>query len=154
MSTIREPVWIAFPKISWGSIGWRMGAGEDYWHSWVGWYKGLPEEMRALYKQSWVEPEGWGGFYEFMETGALPPWKLEQQRLVAEAAIPPQPEESAITSYYRVLWLIRQHMKRTDVDSRREDESVAEIYAAPDGSVWRLSSSRTRGGLNLVRVEK
>lgn len=35
MSELLSPVWITFPKIPWGSIGWRMGPGEDYWHSWA-----------------------------------------------------------------------------------------------------------------------
>ncbi len=79
---------------------------------------------------------------------------LEQQRLVAEAAIPPIPEEVVITGYHRVLWLIRHHFKRLRVDALREDESLAELYVAPDGSEWRLSASLTRGGMNFTRLAK
>ncbi|SDM79337.1 hypothetical protein [Polaromonas sp. JS666] len=154
MSEAQRPVWVAFPKIPWGSIGWRMGAGEDYWHAWVPWFKAMSGEERTLYKQAWPEPEGWEGFYAFIETGAKPPWVLEQQRLVAEAAIPPSAEEMVISGYHRVLWLIRHHFKRVRLDTRGEDESLAEIYVAPEGSEWRLSASLTRGAMHLTRVVK
>lgn len=154
MSETQRPVWVTFPKIPWGSIGWRMGAGEDYWHAWVSWFKAQPVEARESYKEAWPEPEGWKSFYAFIETGAVPPWVSEQQCLVAEAAIPPTPEESVITGYHRMLWLIRHHFKRVRIDTLREDESLAEIHVAPDGSEWRLSASATRGGMHFTRVAK
>lgn len=58
-----------------------MGGGEDYWHRWVTWFKG-----------TWPEPEGWEGFYSFIETGALPRRFQDGQAKMAEAAVPPQPE--------------------------------------------------------------
>lgn len=152
MSEQLRPVWDAFPKIPWGSIGWRMGAGEDYWHAWTAWFKEQSNETRASYKLTWPEPEGWSGFYAFVETGAVPPWVVAQQRLVAEAAIPPTPGESVIAGYHRVLWLIRHHFERIGVGRPREDESIAELYVAPDGSKWRLSASLTHGGMHLTRL--
>lgn len=146
-----KPVWIAFPRIPWGSVGWRMGHGEDYWHAWAPWFNALAPDARDAYKSRWPEPEGWMGFYEFIETGKLPGWINEQQKKVAEAAIPPQPGETSIGGYHRVLWLIRQHFKRIRSDRTTEDESIAEIYEAPDGQLWRLSSHATRGGMQLTK---
>lgn len=151
MSDEQKPVWVAFPRIPWGSIGWRMGPGEDYWHAWVPWFKEQSPEVRASYKRNWPEPQGWEGFYAFVETGAKPPWLLERQRLSAAAAVPPTADETEITEYHRIIWLIRQHMKRLGVDARREDEEVAELYAAPDGSQWRLSAAK-KGGMSLHRL--
>lgn len=152
MSKHMQPVWIAFPTIPWGSIGWRMGPGEDYWHSWVPWFKSLVQAEREGYKAQWLEPEGWEDFYAFVETGKSPGWMRERQQKVAESAIPPAPGEAEIHGYHRVLWLIRQHFKRVKVDQKGEDESIAEIYEAPDGSLWRLSGHATRGGLHFTRM--
>lgn len=58
MSETQKPVWVAFPKIPWGSIGWRMGPGEDYWHAWIAWFKAQSAEVRSSYKETWPEPEG------------------------------------------------------------------------------------------------
>jgi hypothetical protein len=153
MNTLLRPVWIEFPKIPWGSIGWRMGAGEDYWHKWMPWYKELSVSEREAYKTNWPEPEGWKDFYAFVETGAAPGWLLEHQRLAAESAAPPLPEEVVITGYHRVLWLIRNHFKRVvGFAPLGEDECLAEIHVAPDGTKWRLSSHATRGGMRFTRL--
>ncbi|SFQ34428.1 hypothetical protein SAMN03159339_6871 [Variovorax sp. 770b2] len=68
MSEPLSPVWITFPKIPWGSIGWRMGPGEDYWHSWAKWFKAASLQDRERYKTQWPEPEGW-------KAGRLEGWK-------------------------------------------------------------------------------
>jgi hypothetical protein len=151
MNDERKPVWAAFPKIPWGSIGWRMGPGEDYWHAWVPWFKEQSVEARASFKGKWPEPEGWEGFYAFVETGAKPPWLLERQARSAAAAIPPAPDETEITEYHRILWLIRQHMKSAGHEHPGEDEALVELFAAPDGSRWRLSAA-LKGGMLLKRL--
>lgn len=127
-----------------------MGHGEDYWHAWVPWFKALASEHRHAYKERWQEPEGWKGFYAFIETGERPAWIVEQQQKVAEAAIPPQHGETSISGYHRVLWLMRQHFKRVRADRATDDESIAEIYEAPDGRLWRLSSHATLGGMQFT----
>ena len=66
------PPWIAFPHIARGSIGWRMGPGEDYWQVFVDWYRGLGESQREQFRSKYPEPdeEGsasglpWTGLYE------------------------------------------------------------------------------------------
>ena len=131
-----------------------MGAGEEYWHSWVKWYKTESEQARQKFKEAWPEPDGWHGFYGFIETGALPQWVLEQRRLIAESAIPPRGEEDRIEERHRVLWLIQSHMKRVGAIASSEDEAVSELYEAPDGSKWRLASSLSTGGLHLERWGK
>lgn len=129
-----------------------MGGGEDYWHRWVTWFKGTSLSVREHYRASWPEPEGWEGFYSFIETGALPRWFQDGQAKMAEAAVPPQPGEEEIRGYHRVLWLLRQHFKRVRVDRARDDECIAEIYVAPDGTHWRLSAHVTQGGIHFTKL--
>lgn len=67
------PPWRAFPEIGLGSIGWRMGDGEDYWHIFHDWYADLTAERKAAYKAKYPEPAQvahglpWTGFYERKE---------------------------------------------------------------------------------------
>jgi hypothetical protein len=152
MNESKVPVWIAFPKIPWGSIGWRMGPGEDYWHAWAAWFKAMTTSEREHYRNQWPEPEGWEDFYNFIATGELPGWFLEQRRKIAENAIPPQPGEDEIHGYHRVLWLLRSHFKRVSVERPTEDECIAEIHAAPDGTQWRLSAHVTKGGMHFKKL--
>jgi hypothetical protein len=49
------PPWIKFPDIPRGRIGWRMGAGEDYWNSFAGWYVGLEPAEKTLFKSKFPE---------------------------------------------------------------------------------------------------
>jgi hypothetical protein len=58
-----QPPWIAFPMIPFGSIGWRMGDGEDYWKRFDAWYRQLQPVHRDRYAAEHPEPEGWSGFY-------------------------------------------------------------------------------------------
>ncbi|HEU4804843.1 MAG TPA: hypothetical protein VFS91_03400, partial [Nitrobacter sp.] len=51
------------PDISPGSIGWRMGQGEDYLLSFRPWFASLPPEDQKRFEQQHPEPRGWGGFY-------------------------------------------------------------------------------------------
>ena len=67
-----NPPWIKFPSIKWGSMGWRMGGGEDYWCLWCDWYRAQSKENKIDYKIQWSEPEGWEGFYDLIEHGTLP----------------------------------------------------------------------------------
>ena len=65
--------WVAFPEIPMGSIGWRMGHGEDYWHIFDQWFRALTQTERNRIKAKYPEPaqvqEGlpWTGFYERKE---------------------------------------------------------------------------------------
>lgn len=57
------PPWLKFPKIPAGSIGWRMGDGEDYWLEWLDWFLGQDEGTRTTFTSRFAEPLGWEGFY-------------------------------------------------------------------------------------------
>ena len=65
--------WIAFPSIPMGSIGWRMGHGEDYWHIFDAWFRQLAPADRERVKLKYPEPKivwngiPWTGFYERKE---------------------------------------------------------------------------------------
>jgi hypothetical protein len=62
-----KPPWVIYPKISAGSIGWRMGPGETYWDEFDRWYKNLPEDTRLRFRSDNPEPEGWDDFYDLKE---------------------------------------------------------------------------------------
>ena len=62
---IVPPPWHEFPEIPRGSIGWRIGEGEDYLYAWRDWFDTLSEQGIASYISSFPEKPGWEGFYEF-----------------------------------------------------------------------------------------
>lgn len=153
MSAEPQPVWMAFPTIPWGSIGWRMGRGEDYWHAWVSWFRELSVSSREEYRQEWPEPDGWQGFYAMMDTGEAPARLLERQERSAEAELPPAAEEEVISDYDRIIWLVRQHMKRAGSDELKPDEAFALFYDSPDRTRWRLSVL-LKGRMTMTRVSR
>lgn len=57
------PPWKKFPDIPLGSIGWRMGHGEDYWLEFDAWFKAKTPDHRQRYAAENPEPTGWTGFY-------------------------------------------------------------------------------------------
>ena len=64
------PPWEAIPEIPRGSIGWRMGDGDEYMHFWHTWYAELSAEKRALLRKRYPEPKEvtkglpWKGWYD------------------------------------------------------------------------------------------
>ena len=57
------PPWKKYPQIPLGSLGWRMGFGEEYWIAWQKWYAELSPPPRSQYQTAFPEPPGWSGFY-------------------------------------------------------------------------------------------
>lgn len=132
-----EPPWKAFPRIPWGSLGWRMGPGENFWFAWTAWYLALPEESKAEYRSQQPEAVGWSGFYEFCENGTLPPHYLEREARIAAAACPPVPSENKITDPDRVVWMIRHYLKKPTINVRVFDYGSNEtVYRDPVGNTW------------------
>lgn len=60
------PPWEAFPSIPRGSIGWRMGSGEDFWVDWLMWLHALTPEQRDGYHKRHPAPESWSDIYEML----------------------------------------------------------------------------------------
>lgn len=58
------PPWIKFPNIPLGSIGWRMGVGEDYWFRFRSWWFRQIRAKRVAVKTKYPEPREWLGFYD------------------------------------------------------------------------------------------
>jgi hypothetical protein len=141
-----KPPWIEFPDIPWGSVGWRMGSGETHWNDWHCWYKELTEAERLQYQINWPEREDWEGFYAFIEKGTKPQWAADfHEKLRAPQALPGA-SEVEITDYFRVAWLVRNHLKREasaygvhrEQLNAKPDEDVVEFYSEPSGRMWRL----------------
>ena len=53
------PLWLAFPLYPRDTMGWRMGAGEDYGMKWVSWFGGLSEEEQRKYNEKFPMPDYW-----------------------------------------------------------------------------------------------
>ena len=58
-----EPPWKAHQDIPAGSIGWRMGRGEDCLLSFWAWFNQLTEVEQAAFREQHPEPLGWQGLY-------------------------------------------------------------------------------------------
>ena len=61
------PPWKQHPEIPSGSIGWRMGYGEDYLMKFDDWYKTLDDEQAGGFRAANPAPSGWRHFYERYE---------------------------------------------------------------------------------------
>jgi hypothetical protein len=61
------PPWIKYPDIPRSSIGWRMGAGEDYRRDFHDWFGDLSPAERVTYRQRWPEPADWAGYFDILD---------------------------------------------------------------------------------------
>jgi len=59
-----NPPWKEFPLLERYSIGWRMGAGEDYIIGFRKWFSELDEKRQSYYEYMHPEPNNWAGFYK------------------------------------------------------------------------------------------
>jgi hypothetical protein len=60
---MRAP-WNERPDLARGSIGWRMGSGEDYYNKYYQWFSALSPSDRDVYRNANPEPADWIGFYQ------------------------------------------------------------------------------------------
>lgn len=58
------PPWLMYPHIRNGSIGWRMGYGEDYIYEFIDWYFALTEDEKKQFQRLFPTPKGWLGWYK------------------------------------------------------------------------------------------
>jgi hypothetical protein len=56
------PPWIKYPNIPLGSIGWRMGMGEDYVDRFTAWYNKQHRNTHKLLWEKYPEPDMWKAF--------------------------------------------------------------------------------------------
>ena len=66
--TLMPPPWLAFPYIERYSIGWRMGAGEDYIYRFFQWLRTHSPEEQLEYRALFPEPVTWKGWWDNEET--------------------------------------------------------------------------------------
>ncbi|MCL2116695.1 MAG: NADAR family protein [Methanobrevibacter sp.] len=57
------PLWIKFPYIPQGSIGWRMGSGEDYQMEFSYWFGKLSKKDKLKYQEMFPCPKSWKNYY-------------------------------------------------------------------------------------------
>ena len=57
------PPWIKYPNLYFGSIGWRMGAGENYWYDFKNNLNLSSEHIRLKTIDKYPEPIEWKGYY-------------------------------------------------------------------------------------------
>jgi ribA/ribD-fused uncharacterized protein len=53
------PLWLKYPNIPDGSIGWRMGYGESYAMEFYQWFQGLSKEEKEEYNRKFPKPISW-----------------------------------------------------------------------------------------------
>jgi hypothetical protein len=53
------PPWKKYPETPAGSIGWRMGAGEDYFDMFYRWFSALNDAEWTRFASENPEPAGW-----------------------------------------------------------------------------------------------
>lgn len=58
-SSIYAPLWIMYPNIPNGSIGWRMGYGESYAMEQYRWFSKLSDEEKREYTEKFPMPKVW-----------------------------------------------------------------------------------------------
>lgn len=57
------PTWMMYPNIPQGSIGWRMGYGEDYLGHYYAWFQNLSDLDQARYEEMFPAPVFWNSPY-------------------------------------------------------------------------------------------
>jgi hypothetical protein len=65
-----EPPWLKYPDRPAGSIGWRMGGGEDYLAQFEEWFRSLSHTEQEVYARTNPPPRAWRGYGTFRG----PPW--------------------------------------------------------------------------------
>lgn len=68
---IMPPPWLAYPELERCSIGWRMGAGEDYLEKLGTWLDTLSTEELTEYRTLFPEPVTWQGWWDDKYTGQV-----------------------------------------------------------------------------------
>lgn len=61
--SLMVPPWIKFPNLPRGSIGWRMGIGEDYRNRFDSWVISQPRKVEIRVREKYPEPTEWEGYY-------------------------------------------------------------------------------------------
>lgn len=56
---LMAPLWLMYPNIPEGSIGWRMGYGENYADEYYKWFYSLTDEQKREYNKKFPKPVCW-----------------------------------------------------------------------------------------------
>ena len=67
-----HPPWVKYPNLPRTSMGWRMGAGEEYREEFDGWWVEQLESLRAAMVASFPEPATWTDFWKSLPN-SMPP---------------------------------------------------------------------------------
>jgi hypothetical protein len=66
-----EPPWVKHPDIPDGSVGWRMGDGEDYYNQFYRWFSSLPAAQQDEFARTNKPPSEWRDLYATIQAH---PW--------------------------------------------------------------------------------
>jgi hypothetical protein len=66
-----EPPWVKHPDIPAGSIGWRMGDGEQYYDQFYRWFSALSASEQDAFAGANQPPSGWADLYTTIKAN---PW--------------------------------------------------------------------------------
>jgi hypothetical protein len=66
-----QPPWKTHPDIPFGSIGWRMGCGEEAYDAFYQSFSKLSDREKSAFERENPEPPGWEGLYETIRSH---PW--------------------------------------------------------------------------------
>ena len=64
------PPWFKFPNLPRGSMGWRMGIGEEYKDKFSNWLMAQTGAIKLRIREKYSEPPEWEGFYNKMKNGS------------------------------------------------------------------------------------
>ena len=67
-----DPPWLKHPEVPAGSIGWRMGGGEEYYDQFYRWFSNLSHMTQDDFAQSHLPPFGWEDIYKNIRQN---PWR-------------------------------------------------------------------------------
>lgn len=72
------PPWLKYKELKFGSMGWRMGYGEEYWTKFSKWFSSLNLNDVKIYIKKFPEPPEWSGFYRNKLKHQFPNEDIEQ----------------------------------------------------------------------------
>lgn len=143
------PPWAAIPAIPLGSIGWRMGGGEDYWHGFFDWLHGLSVKEQAAFRAKYPEPETvteglpWTGIYDRAAASHAQKTQSRLEREKAQTEFDERRHEDFLRDRFPEFWARFGGMP--DVSGKR----ILDFGCGRGGMVQRLMEAGASSALGI-----